>query len=312
MAELISQYPIVSAAMNKVSDSNLAIAVYRSGCIPSLSLFNHRYNGVVNYTELSQEIDKFISKTESTQVILSIGNSHLADEGLKTLLGRFPISHLEIIAEDLRLKGTTFGETEIEIFKKIENQTQVFRDKGTGLVFKSLTRFAILELEKLFPNMFEYYMLKGEDAAGSVVNRLDGKSLLDELKEIKQKYPQAKIIVAGGVSAGSDAKMYIDSGASLVALGTAFAMCKESCISLEAKNKILESKKVEKFKSSNQNAVMFDEYKNKDDFNHTGSLVSGIRGNAAGHVFIGKGINSITSIVTVNEMIKEFTNGIFA
>lgn len=312
MADLKSKFPIVSAAMNKVSDSKLAIAVHNADCIPSLSLFNHRYSGVVDYKELSNELDNFYNQTQSNQIILSIGSSHLDDIGLKSLLEKNQVSHLEIIAEDLKLKGITFTENEIDMFNTIEQQTQDFKKMGIGLIFKSLTRFAIVELNLHFPSLFDYYMLKGEDAAGSVVNRRDGKTLLEELKELKLKVPNSKFIVAGGISTGNDAKAYIDAGADFVALGTAFAMCKESCIAHDAKLKILDSKKVEKFESSNQNAVMFDQYKYNDDFNHTGSLVSGIKGNTQGHVFIGKGIKNISSILTVKEMVEEFTNGIFA
>jgi NAD(P)H-dependent flavin oxidoreductase YrpB (nitropropane dioxygenase family) len=309
--EFISKFPIVAAPMNKVSDAGLAISVYNAGCIPSLSIFNHRHNGTINYKELALEIDKFSTSTGSNQIILSVAIPQLKESALQDLLSTKLVTHLEIIVEELRLNGIEFTDDDKQIVRGIIPILEYYKSLGIGLIIKCLTRFVVIELEKYFPGLFDYYMIKGEDAAGSVVSRKDKKSLLDEIVIIRNQYPNVRIIAAGGISCGEEIRKYLNAGAELVALGTAFAMCKESVIADHSKEKILQNKKIERFENSGQNAVMFGKYNDKDDYNHTGSLVSGIKGNDTGHVFIGKGIQNIDKILTVDEMIKDITKGFF-
>ena len=303
--EFQSLYPIHAAAMNKVSDAKLAIAVHKSGCIPSMSIFNYIRDSKVNYDLLQKDLHTFITKANTKQLVLSISSSHLSSSLLFNIIKQTGITHLEIIIENLSMYGTEFDYDNHTLLSNVTSALQKYKDLGLGIVLKSLTKFIVKETEMYYHGTFDYYMLKGADAAGTIIERQNG-NLLDEVKELKEFYPDIKLIIAGGIGNGTDAKKYLNAGADIVALGTLFAMCKESCVDQSTKEKIISSKKISQFEGLKQNAFMLEEYDDEDDINHSRSLASGIKGNTKGHVFVGKGLKDISSVVTVNNMVQNF------
>jgi NAD(P)H-dependent flavin oxidoreductase YrpB (nitropropane dioxygenase family) len=307
MNKFNTKYPILAAPMNRVSDAKLAVAVANAGCIPSFSIFNYiGKGGNINYDLLQKDLYELTKKTKFTNVVLSVGTNYLHSSQLQNIVKQTKVSHIEVITQEFTMYGTTFDYGNHKLFENLSNLLIPYQDMGIGIILKCLTKFCVLEAERYYHRNFDYYLLKGEDGAGTVVKRETPSLLIDEIKEIKEYFPDIKLIVAGGIGNGKDAKLYIDAGADIIALGTAFAMCKESCVSVDAKNKILKSKKIKQFEGKLQNAVMFKKYDGDDDLNHTMSLHSGVAGNSKGHVFIGKGIEKIDDIVTVNHMIQQF------
>lgn len=306
MKEFTTKHPILAAPMNRVSDVKLAIAVSDADCIPSFSIFNYiGKNGIVNYDLLQKDLF-LLSKANFTNVVLSVGTNYLHSSQLKNIIKQTKVTHIEVITQEFTMYDTTFDYENHKLFENLSNLLIPYQDMGVGIILKCLTKFCVLEAERYYHRSFDYYLLKGQDGAGTVVKRETPSKLIDEIKEIKEMFPDVKLIVAGGIGSGEDAKEYITAGADIIALGTAFAMCKESCVAIEAKNKILKSKKIKQFEGRTQNAVMFRKYDNDDDLNHTMSLHSGVAGNSKGHVFIGKGIEKINDVVTVKQMIQQF------
>ena len=56
-----------------------------------------------------------------------------------------------------------------------------------------------------------------------------------------------------------------------------------------------------------QRAVVFDEH-GDDDFNNTVGLYSGLRTGNSGHIFIGNAIDSITEMLSVQEIVDHLVS----
>ena len=103
----------------------------------------------------------------------------------------------------------------------------------------------------------------------------------------------------------------MDAGAYAVGIGTLFAVSEESCVSKETKLKMIESgfkstirMNIDGGESVKQNALLFSYIKDTDN-NNTSGLVLGIKSAKEGLIFMGKGIDSVDRIKTVEEIVKE-------
>jgi NAD(P)H-dependent flavin oxidoreductase YrpB (nitropropane dioxygenase family) len=301
-----SRFPILSAPMNKVSNAELAIAVHNAGAFPSISAYNFRFNGRIDYQKLRTELLKFKQKTNSSDLLLSIGADEMLTDEIISYYKEGLISHLELICESIKLKGVLLDSLQIEYFQNLKNKIDPLKDQGIVIVFKSLTRFLIKELYNNFKNsLFDGYVIKGPDAAGSVVDVNKSRLLEHDITQLLLEYPDLKLIASGGIASPNDVKKFIELGVDSVAVGTILAMSTESIVSLETKNAVLERKNqsLDKFINSNQRAMIFSKIEN-DDYNHTASLVKGITSPLEGHIFLGMGITQVSEIKSVNEIIK--------
>jgi hypothetical protein len=94
-----------------------------------------------------------------------------------------------------------------------------------------------------------------------------------------------------------------------VGVGTLFAACKESPLSPQAKQKILESSSsdISYLKNSNRNALILgggNLPQDEQDLNRQASLDQGLHGDGTqGLLYIGTGIDYVTEIRTVKETV---------
>ena len=302
-------WPIYCAAMNKVSDANLASAVWNAGCMPSISLFNYVIDRQLNYNLMQLEVDKFKTMSPNGKFVLSVDSSTFITDNFFKWIESNNITYIEVIPDVLNLKGIVFEKETEDFFTKLQECSLKYKQKNIKLIFKSLTRFLIFELEKKYKGLFDAYILKGPDGAGTVVDRLDNNSLLQDQIAILSKHPDCVLITTGGISNANDVKQYIDAGASYIGIGTLFAVSKECSISEETKQTIL-GRSIERFEDTSQNAIIFSKDVEEFDNNHTNSLTIGIQSPKNGHVFVGKAIESITEIKSVKQIVRELVNEI--
>jgi NAD(P)H-dependent flavin oxidoreductase YrpB (nitropropane dioxygenase family) len=303
---LESKYPILLAPMNKVSDINLAIAVHKAGGLSSISMYNFRFNGVIDYALAENALRTFKNATDSTNILLSISANQLKNLEFIKLAAKGLFSKVELICEEVKLKGITLDLEQVEYFKKLKVDIEFLKNLNIKILCKSLTKFLIIDLYNNFQNsLFDAFIIKGPDAAGTVVDINPNRSLEEDILNLKKMYPDIVLIASGGIGNSSDVNRYLEIGADSVAIGTLFAMSKESVISVESKNFILQNKntKIEKFEDSNQRAIIFSKIE-EDDFNHTGSLVKGILNPKQGHIFVGNGISKVKEILQVEEIMQ--------
>ena len=293
--------------MNKVSDARLASAVWESGCMPSLTLFNYIINRKIHYNLMQHDIDKFYALSPLGKFVFSVDSKTLTSNEFFQMIVNNKIEYLEIIVPTLQVKHTKLTEDTIKVLTTLQRDLKRYKDLNIKVILKGLTRFVPLEIELHFPNLFDGFILKGPDGAGSVVDRLDNSTLLENQISVLQKYPNCCLITTGGISTGKEAKQYLDNGASYVGIGTLFAFSEESSISNDSKLAAI-GKQIERFVDTNQNAIIFSTDKFEEfDRNHTVSLEHGVK-SVKGHLFAGAGITNITCIKTVKEIVEEIIN----
>lgn len=281
MNSLGSKYPIVAMAMNQVSDLTLAKAVRRAGAIPSLSIFNYKDN----FQGLINDLKEYANEFKDLKLFLSVGENELVIPEVLKLILKSKIEFVELINSDSNEKTAS----------PIEKQNAISSILLSGC--KVFTK--CLDESDIIPNI-NGIILKGNEGAGRGLV-----STKELFLNIRKKYPELKIIVSGGIGSASEVKHYMDAGATGIGIGTLFAVSKESKISYETKSKMLEatSNSLKLLTSgASQRALIFTE--EVDDYNNTHGLVKGIQSPKHGHVFAGNGIDHISQIKTVEEIVQ--------
>lgn len=276
--------------MNRVSNLEFALVGHANGVIPSIVLYNYiPGHWQKHFDTFKHELTSYVNLTKSTNLVVGIKPEVLAN-------------HPEVSALLLKLKPK-----HIEIFdtidpadRKLTTTLTLLRKSGCAIFTKALG------VKSLGPvaDLVDGIVVKGPDAAARVgITRIE---LLDKISMYKEMYPDKILIASGGISTSRDIVECLQAGASLVSIGTMFAMSAESPIAIETKNKLLDTtfSQVKNIGNQHQNAVVFTEVKDIDG-NHTAGLELGVASPDAGHVFIGKAIDTINEIKPFSSIVKE-------
>jgi enoyl-[acyl-carrier protein] reductase II len=273
-----TSYPIVCSPMNGVSDLKLAVACAQAGIVPSL--FLHPFT---NLDDFSKSVTEILANGPNIHVSSSLKDITTNAELIKKL----GITHIEILE---------FENSDISIDNKIIiNDLRAF---GIKVILKILLTHVIDQ----FIDIIDGVTIKGSEGAGRSAKDI---KLEDTILDIKNKYPSLKIIASGGVKNKSDIDSLLALGACAVSIGTLFAMSKESPIPYSVKNKLLQSTSddIRRLKTgARQRAIIFGE-QSIDDFNNTHGLYSGLQTGTTGHIFVGNAIDTITDILSVQEIV---------
>ena len=287
-------------AMNKVSDLKLAIAIRKAGGLPSLSVFNYyTAPGIIEKMLLEIDLAAYREVFNDTNILVSTGVKELLKLNLTEVLVRLKVSTVELILDD---DVTTRAGSDTII-----NEIKALQAGGVMVFTKTLSEDDIL------PGI-DGIVLKGPDGAGR--GNTSGVSLVELFDDIHSRYPELLIIPAGGISTAEHVKEYMDRGAWACGVGTLFAASEESRVSKETKLKMVESSAQDIKKLANgdvksfaQNALVFKAVEN-DNFNNTKGLMAGVRSPTNGHIFVGKGIDNVTSILPVKTIIDNLVKGL--
>jgi hypothetical protein len=283
MKHFESIYPIICAPMNQVSDLELALAVNRAGAMPGIMRYCYKTKN-----DFFDAIEKFVSITNSSNIIIALDDRDIIHPLTIKKIIDLKISHV------MRYPNEDPSLTENQKITAYKAATKIL---GT-LPCKTIELF----LKKdFYVSESSIYFLKGSDGAGRGV--VPTEELFDHYKE---RYPNASFVPVGGISCSNDVQKYLDKGAVAVAVGTMFAASKESCLSEEAKEKIVHSSSknlVRLTEEKNQQSIIFSRIP-EDDKNNTESLKLGIKSGQVGHLFLGKAVDSIDRIRTVEETVQ--------
>ena len=298
-----TKYPIACMAMNKVSDVNLAIAVRKAGCLPSLSIFNYFIKvGVIGPALFERDLKDYHAAVGDASILISTNTEILLNlSGFLDILLTYRVKAVEIILED--------QEADAEHRRTVVLPEVVSRLQANGTMV-----FA----KALVPNdtlpSANGIVLKGPDGAGR--GNLTGETLEQLFETFTKKFPGEHVITSGGVGTSEQVKYYMDRGAFGVGIGTMFAVSAESKISTETKLKLVASgaadvKRLDNGKTDNdsQNAVVFAEVAG-DNHNNTRGLMAGIKSPTVGHVFIGQGIEHANEILTCEQIVQRLVRDI--
>lgn len=299
------RYPVVSVAMNQVSNADLAIAVAQAGGFPSISAFNyHVAKGVVGWDLLRADIQKFQDSENNCNFILSLDTAFIQSDKPQVidLITEFKISHVELIGmEEHRVNPATLD--------KINYWLSYLQSHGVKLILKAVVLpddFDIWCRWNNGNNCVDAIAIKGPKGAGRVGDT--NLSLEQMIAWSQQHYPDIPIIAVGGVGNAQDVQQLLDLGVMAIGIGTLFAASHESPVSREAKLKMIAAGNTELTKLSTdrlkQNALKLGKFDQQDNANNTFSLRAGIKTGNQGHIFAGHGISAVTEILPVNMIIK--------
>lgn len=306
------RWPIVAMAMNQVSDVNLAVACSRAGILPSLTIFNYYIDkAVVDVPALVNDLTNYNTLTNSSPLLLSISVDVLVQDELYKIINDFNIKAFEIVSD-------TPGEQELSIERDIIRNKRIdeLKSKGCVVFAKSLglgPNNYPLKGPAIDPTLFKSYrvngyILKSNAGAGRIAK--SALPIMESIGQFRKSLPESVLIINGGVGNAQQVKECLDAGANAVGLGTIFAASEESNLSHEAKLKMIGSTAYDLKilnTQANQQALIFSDVK-PDDFNSTNSLILGKTTGTQGHLFAGAGINDITSIKSVAQIVSELTS----
>ena len=292
-----SKYPIIAMAMNKVSDVNLAIAVRKAGAIPSLSIFNY-FSAVDHISDsiLRSALCRYKSATGDCNILLSISEAELIDKRFQKVIIEEQVRLIELIPNSL-------DEAPFSQFHRDQLTLAIDEIRSNG----TLVFVKVLAIEDVMDDI-DGVILKGSEGAGRGTTNLE---ILFE--KVRNKFIDLPIIVSGGIGTSAQVKWFIDNGALAVGIGTLFAASLESRVSYETKLKMVEATADSITKLGTgavQNALIFSSTEN-DSFNNTKGLIAGIKSPNTGHVFVGTGVDQITGILPVEEIIQNLVKELY-
>ena len=281
-----SKYPIVAVGMNQVSTVELAIACHRAGIFPTISAFNNYKKNILQIEDFKKILEQYVSVTGTSNVIASMNISDFLNPTVLAILCDLKISHVELV-----------DRISPENIKPILVHKAKFNKHAGHVIFKVLAVNDICYL-------FDGFIIKGPDGAGRSAPG-ESNSLETYFNNLKKIAPSVAIIPSGGISTSHQVKQWIDKGATAVGIGSLFAASKESPITQTAKEKLVNatSNDLKVLDEVNQLALVFTPIKS-DGINNTHGLTKGVRTGSEGHLFIGRGVDQITKIISVNDIVQ--------
>jgi len=269
--------------MNKVSDLSLAVAVYNAGAFPSISLVA---GGRLDLHYLESILKDFKHLTGSTNVLLSFSWEDLLNPKVINVLAKENFRHIEFFHRPLN----------DPLWNNMQLLLNQLKDNNFIVIAKTLKAVTHVKYDNV--------ILKGSDGAGRTLQNVG--TLAENFEIYKNESPKTTVIPSGGISTKTQIDYYLGKGATAVGIGTLFALSEESCVSKETKLKLINETAAAlslQGKFSHQ-GVIFNKLKDDDD-NNTQALVAGINSPSNGTMFAGKGIDNVTNIRPVKEIIAE-------
>jgi len=272
---LSSKYPIICATMNQVSDYNLADSAAKAGITPGLFI------GQIT----DSEIESYMSDHYHTNLIMSCriediinNSSYFIDRKIK---------FIEILRAD-------------DIVIYIQKNPKGLLNKFFDILKDHDIKF-IIKGNNDFSGLADVISIQGKESAG-VSSEL---TTLDQFNNKKHD----RVIVSGGIHSSEQVNYYMNNGAVAISIGTLFAACLESRLSLDSKNKLISSSSsdLKRIGFLKKQALVWN-MDSTDKRNFTDRLLKGILDPEDGIIYCGTSVDYITSIepiaVIVNRLIK--------
>jgi nitronate monooxygenase len=309
--------PIICLPMNRVSNIDLAIAVAKAGCLPSIIMvaYSADEGKIFREKKFVRDMMKFKMIVGNCNIIVSMTDFFLEAhyERMFKMIEFFSITHIEILPyygnqmrnlkRDKRLKEDSYD------LKSYINNLVKIKTTGCKIIVKCLAYPIEPISETLAKNkVIDAIIVKCAKGAGKVSPFYE--DLIELIIKAKKRYPTVHIIASGGVSTSKDIRNCLEAGATAVGIGTMFALSKESKVDAETKQALISktSKDITAIGKSGLglNAIVIKEHDGPDDDNFSQSLEIGVRG-AGGHLYIGHGINQVNEILSVSDIVKRLT-----
>jgi NAD(P)H-dependent flavin oxidoreductase YrpB (nitropropane dioxygenase family) len=306
-----SQYPILLAAMNRVSTLPLALACQDAGVFPSLMIpfqiddFQTPMSPEERRDAINQSLREFKKITGNCDVVLGLSYSELDDVATMKLIQDHQVSHVELFS--------TVDQT--RFYHPMRDKYQKLYDSWFAKKLKTYSSIQFMERSRQLTSSTPgtAVCLHGSDGAGGTNTEMTTQQMFDQQRQLA---PDAVVIPYGGVGTPEQVAYYLSAGAAAVAVGTLFAASQESPLSEETKHAMISASanSVIRMPDSNQNMLPMGaltdiiDSKSQSGANRDGSLHAGIHGNGTtGHIYCGHGIQHVDRIRTVKQTVEYLT-----
>ena len=206
------EFPLIMAPMYMVSNKTMVIEAIKQGCIGTLASLNYKEpNDLENDIIELNSIVKNYNGTYGVNLLI-VGNNNYKE-------------HLDIVVRNkVPLIITSLGGPK-EIVRRVHEYG--------GIVLSDIVnqRFA----EKAFKVDTDGVIAVGHGAGGHAGNN----NLFTLIPILRKQYSDKIIIAAGGIATGQAINASMILGADGVSIGTAFITCKESLVSNEYKQAVI-------------------------------------------------------------------------
>jgi len=303
-----SSYPLLMAAMNRVSTLPLALACWDAGVFPSLMIpfqqddFQTAMSPEARRDAINQTLSEFKKITGNCNVVLGLSYSELDDVATMKLIVDYQVSHVELFS--------TVDQT--RFYHPMRDKYQRLYEPWLAKKLKTYSSIQFMERCRQLNNSTPgtAICLHGSDGAGGTNLELTTQQMFDQQRQLT---PDAVVIPYGGVGTPEQVTYYLNAGAAAVAVGTLFAASQESPLSEATKQAMIlaSATTVLRMPDSNQNMLPLGalndiiESKRHSGANRDESLHAGIYGNGTvGHIYAGRGIQHVDRIRTVKETVE--------
>ena len=303
-----SQYPLLLAAMNRVSTLPLALACWDAGVFPSLMIpfqqddFQTEMSPNDRRDAINQTLLEFKKTTGNCAVVLGLCYSELDDAETMKLVVDYQVTHVELF--------NAVGRT--RFYHPMQDKYQTLYEPWFAQKLKTYGSIQFMERIRQLRNSTPgtAICLRGSDAAGGTNTELTTQEMFDQQRQLT---PDAVIIPYGGIGTPEQVAYYVDAGATAVGIGTLFAACAESSLSVETKNAMITASadNIIRLPDTRQNILPLGaltdivDSQSQSVANRDSSLYAGIRGDGTvGHIYAGHGIQHVNSIRTVKETVE--------
>ena len=298
-----SPHPILEACMNRGSTVELAMAVHAAGGYPSLCSWTYNQHSQA----MQRDLDRFVKLTNSNCIHLSFELNEFDNQIVHNIVRSYNIPTIEIIYG----KTNTFRSTDSELEVALLRLLGPLKEQGTR-IFKRI--YETVDQVTMDRHLLDGFCIKGAESAGF--------SSYTPVKEtfLKQREltPGAMLIPYGGIGTADQVQDYIELGAEMVAVGTVLALSTESTMATETKLAAIQKQSQDLIESTHdfggvkrkQSALKFGNYSGPDDLNGTIGLVRGLNGKKDSHVYLGRGIDHVTEILSCQQIIQHLVEKI--
>jgi ribosomal protein S16 len=247
-----------------------------------------------NHYMTTNEWKQFFDVTN--RVIITMNARHFRDKKFIEWAVKYKPKYIEI------QNGATAKE-EDHIGKHSEDLTILKLLKSFAKLYIKDIVFYGKQFSSEVKNLMDAVNVKNSRAAGSNTTH----SLEESIIYAKENF-NLPIIASGGIYTKQDHMRALKLGADCVLLGSVFAMSTESNLSSEAKHLVLtkQGKDIKQLGPDHRNGLSLGSVDNNDDNNLTKNLNNLSQHGNNGVVYVGKGIDSITSIQPIKEIVKIF------
>lgn len=293
MAFFENKHQIAVQPMFQVGCLSWLMSLHKSQIIPGIAWTDQPSH---NHFLSADQWNQFFQITD--KIVIAANSKTFRNINFHRWLAKYKPKYIEIyngLSGDIKKIGTApEDDVVIKLMKSI----------GAKIILKNINNKDFdIGYATMLASMCDAVNVKNKKAAGYTNHQ---QTLQESIEWAKARYSKP-VIASGGLCNKQDINEALSYGADAVMIGTVFAVAEESNLSREAKD-LLVTKTIndlQKYGSNEQSALKSGELISNDDGNMNKNLKNLVNLGNDGIVFAGHGIESISSIRPIKDIVKD-------